>query len=275
MNTVAIVSMKGGTGKTTVAANLGALLTQDKDSNVLMMDFDPRNQLGLHFGMSITDLAGLAQATLTGASWAPALHYRLDRAPFLPFGQLDDDQRVQLEEKLRAEPALLGERLSDPALHDFGFALIDTAPGPSAYLSHVLPHADLVIVVLLADAASFATLPSLQAALARYRPSRPRLEGVHLLLNGMDESKKLSRDIRAAVSAQFGSAVLPFAIHHDQSVREALAFQRPLVDQGPSSQAAAEFRQLAAWVREELARVPEREANPAEGQATAKGRRYG
>ena len=247
--------MKGGTGKTTVAANLGALLTQDRDSNVLLVDFDPRNQIGLHFGMSMTDLGGLAQATLSGGGWAQALHYRLDRAPFLPFGHIEEEQRIQLEALLRERPLLLPERLADPALREFDFALIDTAPGPSAYLSHVLPHADLIVVVLLADAASFATLPSLQAALLKHRPHKPNYQGVHFLINGMDESKKLSRDIHGAVSGQFGSAVLPFVIHHDQAVKEALAFQRPLVDQGPSSQAAADFRQLAVWVREELAKL--------------------
>jgi cellulose synthase operon protein YhjQ len=250
LNLVAVIACKGGVGKTSVAANLGALLNQTRDRHVLMTDFDPRNQLGLHFSMATTDLVGLAQATLDGRSWGQALHYRLDRVPFLPFGNLNDPQRIEFERILMENPWLIKEGLSDPALAEYEFALVDCAPGPSAYMQHVLSHALFCIVIVLADAASYATLPTIEQQLNQYCRRRSDFGGAWYLVNMMDESKRLSRDVKAALQGQLGSQLLPFVIHNDQAVRESLAFQRPVVDQSLHGQASADFRQLAAWVRQ-------------------------
>ncbi len=255
MKKIAVVGMKGGVGKTTVTANLGAVLTQHKDMHVLMTDFDPRNQLGLHFGMSATDVVGLAQATLNGRSWAHGLHYRLDRVPFLPFGQVSDAQRYDFERLLHDRPRLLSENLADPAFEGYDVALVDTGPGPSMYFQHVISQAHLLVVVLLADAGSYATLPSIEQALAEYCRPRHDFYGAYYLVNYMDESKRLARDIRAALMGQLGDALLPFVVHYDQTVRESLAFQRPVVDQSLSSQASADFRQLSAWLRDKIAEI--------------------
>jgi hypothetical protein len=59
-------------------------------------------------------------------------------------------------------------------------------------------------------------------------------------------------------------SLLPFVIHRDQAVPEALARQRPLVETAQSSQAAADFRCAAEWVMDTLAAQPrEKEAPPA------------
>jgi cellulose synthase operon protein YhjQ len=251
----AVVSMKGGVGKTTVAANLGAVLSQDRAHNVLLVDFDPRNQLGLHFGMSVTDVIGLAHALEHDGPVAQALHYRLDRLPFLPFGMLDEDQRDRFEDRLRERPTLLHDALDTPEFRDFHFALVDAAPGPSLYLRHVLSIANLVLVVLQPDAASFATLPSIQAALDRWCRPRADFAGAFFVVNGMETSRRLARDLRAAYAGQLGDALVPFVVHTDQAVREALAFQRPVVDQSPTCQATADFRQLASFVSAQMASV--------------------
>jgi len=46
--------------------------------------------------------------------------------------------------------------------------------------------------------------------------------------------------------------VLPFVIHRDQAVPEALARQRPVLETAPSSQSALDLRRAAEWVMETL-----------------------
>ena len=51
MNVIAIVSAKGGVGKTTLTANLATALDRLGVATLLLADLDPQNALGLHFGV--------------------------------------------------------------------------------------------------------------------------------------------------------------------------------------------------------------------------------
>ncbi len=260
MKTVAIVSLKGGVGKTTTAANLGAALAQQAPGDVLLVDSDPRNQLGIHFGLGC-DAPGLAQRSIRGAGWARAARQVSDGVSCLPFGALSPSELRELEALLVRHPELLREGLADPALKQFSLAVIDSAPWPSQLLERVLPLADLVLVVLLADAASFATLPSLRGLLQQH----PRA-AAHVLVNGVDGTR-LARDVRAVLGSLPQVSLLPFVLHRDQALPEALASERPVLETAPSSQAAEDFRCAAEWVVEALAARPrESEQPPVDGQ---------
>ena len=216
MKTVAIVSLKGGVGKTTTTANLGVALARRRRSEVLVMDLDPRNQLGIHLGLS-SDAAGLAQASLRGLSWSRVQQSGLDCVSCLPFGAGDEKQGRDFDALLSRQPSLLGDGLADLGSQANGVVVLDTAPWPSPLLDRVLALADLVIVVLLADAASFATLPTLQSLLRRQRDIRTGGARAHLLLNCVDGGR-LGRDVRAVISVQPELPMLPFVIHRDTAV---------------------------------------------------------
>ena len=57
MPLIGFTSPKGGVGKTTLAANVAALLAA-RGHKVLALDLDPQNALRLQFGLSYRDEAG-------------------------------------------------------------------------------------------------------------------------------------------------------------------------------------------------------------------------
>lgn len=60
---VAVVSPKGGVGKTTVVANLATALL-DGGRPVTVVDLDPQNALRLHLQMSLDESRGIAVQAL-------------------------------------------------------------------------------------------------------------------------------------------------------------------------------------------------------------------
>ncbi len=50
MKTIAIINQKGGVGKTTTVANLGAAIAS-RGRDICLIDFDPQSHLTLHFGV--------------------------------------------------------------------------------------------------------------------------------------------------------------------------------------------------------------------------------
>jgi cellulose biosynthesis protein BcsQ len=61
MKIVVIASAKGGVGKTTLAANLAAVLAASRRHRVCVVDLDPQNALKLHFGVPLEMSDGLAR----------------------------------------------------------------------------------------------------------------------------------------------------------------------------------------------------------------------
>ena len=252
MKTIAFASLKGGVGRTTLTANIGAALAQESPDEVLLIDFDPRNQLGLHLGLPTGERVGLGHAILQGVGWDQVVRRRMNGSlAWIPFGELSEAEHREVEERLSREPDLIEARLHDRPLQAYRYVVFDTPPGPCLPWQRILQPADLIIGVLLADPASFATLPSLSAQLRGRGVPRPGFAGAHVLLNSVD-SYALSRDVCALVAAQHLLPPLPFMVHQDEAVRESLAAQRPVLEQAGSSQAAVDVRQLAAWIRQAL-----------------------
>ena len=89
MKVVAIVSAKGGVGKTTLTANLATALSRSIAAPVLAVDLDPQNALGLHLGMSPHELRGLSRSTLANQPLALACLPCTPTLHVLPYGALD------------------------------------------------------------------------------------------------------------------------------------------------------------------------------------------
>lgn len=247
MKILTIASAKGGVGKTTVTENLAVALARQTGCTVLAVDLDPQNALALHLGLGPQELRGLSRASLAGQDWRDSCFERQPGLYVLPFGAVTEEDRVALEAQISSRPRWLIDHLQGLQLPPDSLVLLDTPPGPSAYGRQALSIAHWVMVVMLADAASYATLPLMQRLVQAYCTPRDDFVDQLYLLNQVNSARQLSQDIlrvlREAVGPRFVGA-----IHADEAVPEALALGMSVLDYGVHSQASHDILACAASV---------------------------
>lgn len=248
---VSVISPKGGVGKTTVAANLAAALARTGE-HPLLLDLDPQNAVRLYHRMPLGDERGLAVQTLRGEPWADALWEGPFGVDCLPYGILTEADRRAAEALIEDDQDWLYKGiLSLPGAHR-RVVVIDTPPGGTLYLPHALSVADIVIFVLLPDAASFVTVPTMRRWLDEFPALYTGDRRAGWLVNRMNAARALCRDVHAALREELGERLIPHVVHFDTAVEEALASQQPVTEYAPESLAARDFRTVAGWLAEQL-----------------------
>lgn len=240
MHTIAIVSGNGGVGRTTVAANLAAMISR-RGRPVLALDFDPQNALGLHLGLAPGETDGLARRLVDGGRWHEAAFQNSDQVRFLPYGAADDAQRQAFEAQLVSDPGWLAKRLAAVDLPADTIVIMDTPRLPSATTRAVLGSADMVIAAVAADTHCYARLPVLREQVGSRAP-------LFFAVNQFDATRRLQNDVLALMRPELGGSLIPYIIHRDEAVPEAVASNRSLPEQAPQSQAAHDLQGLASWV---------------------------
>jgi cellulose synthase operon protein YhjQ len=251
MKIIAIVSAKGGVGKTTFSANLSMAMAR-AGVPTLSVDLDPQDALHLHFGLSMPCGDGLVEAALTGMDWRHALLQTDFGCDLMPYGQVEEEDREAFEHLLREQPLLLRQRLESLNLPEDAVVILDTPPGPSVYLTQALSAANMALIVVLSDAASYATLPSMVGLIQRYCLNRNDFSEYAYLVNQVDHSRQLNSDVAYVMRTQFGKRALGL-VHQDQAIPEALACNQFVCDYDQHSRGAADLKLICEQLLARLA----------------------
>ncbi|MBI4150135.1 AAA family ATPase [Candidatus Woesearchaeota archaeon] len=234
--TIGIIAIKGGVGKTTTVANLGAALAV-QGKKVLLIDGNiSSNGLGLHFGCmrptaSVQDVL-LGKRSMTSAIMT--IDDYIDILPSVPVHQHVDMLRLR---------QCLAE-----VKHAYDVLLIDAPPTLNKELLGVMLASDDLFVVSTPDYPTlYATMHASKIAKRRNMP----IEGI-ILTHVRDKPFELTiEDIEKHTDIPI-LAVMPY----DQSVHEAIAHTKPVVSYCPQSHVAAAYLELAACLIGEKFRDP-------------------
>lgn len=250
MKIITLVSAKGGVGRTTLCANLCTALHQQGHS-VVAVDFAPQNALHLHMGISPAHSAGLVPNWLGHLGAKSARTLSPTGITVIPHGVISEIERRELEDRLHHESDWLLRCLDSLDLDDNALVFIDTPPGPSVYVEQAVAVADMVLVVGLADAASYACLPLTENLIDSYHTGNASTLARVYVINQVDQTKPLARDVTVTLqNALFDQPVV--LIHQDNAVSEALASADTVLRYDPHCQATRDFTQTAAAILTQL-----------------------
>lgn len=251
MKTIAIVAPVGGAGRSTMTAALASLLA-GRGHAVLAVECDPRNLLGLHFGLRESVARGLIDAALrpSPSAWAAAGLRSDDDVLLVPWGQVGDDEvdaETVATRCLLERPHWLRTLLAQVDLPDDGAVLIDTPAWPAPHAAQALAAADLALVLAPPEPEVCATLPRMQDALERsglpYRVVATRVQ----------PARQLHGDVLALLRTRLRERLLPYQVHLDHGLPEALARGENFCRTMPHSQAAHDLHGIAAWLSQWIA----------------------
>ena len=228
---VAIFSMAGGVGKTCLVATLGRALSA-LGEHVLLAETTARGLLPFYFGSRASNPTSNAGVVRT----------------FSPIGVERDAPVKILNLEAERYPRNGGEH--DPLLaeliSDGGGAsriLVDVATAGRDVTGRLLVLRPTVLVPLLPDMSSVASLGSLEAFLGRDEGA------AHYLLNQFDGSSPLHLDVREMLQRRLGDRLLPLVLRRSAAVSEALAEGMTVIDYAPGSPTAEDYWNLAGWLR--------------------------
>jgi cellulose synthase operon protein YhjQ len=229
---LAIFSVAGGVGKTSLTANLGRALASHGE-RPLLTETSIHGVLPFYFGAQSPRPGVLRTFASNSPQEAPIQMLSLDGDRHIA----DGDQSNWLYEDLRQSS------------REANRIVIDVSGGMLGAIRQVLRLGPVVVVPVLPDVSSVAALQAVED-LFRNQPDGPG-RGIEprFLLNQFDASLPLHRDVRDMLLQKYGERLLPFVIHRSPAVSEALAEGLTVLDYAPASEVASDILHFAGWVR--------------------------
>lgn len=259
MNSIAIVSQKGGVGKTTVALNL-ALALADARRRTLLVDLDPQGAIGHSLAKPDAGLYGIADL-LSGelVLEAALLATKHPNLTLLPRGRLNP---VDIERYEAGVSALSWRRLLTPVAGRFDFVLYDTPAGLGAVTRAALRNSDFALVPVQAEPLALRTIHQALAVIARVKAKEnPVLKLLGVLPTMVDIRSTPSHEVLTAMWDNL-HGVTETMIPRAEVFATASASGLPLAFLGgrPSPE-ARRFNHLAAELEDACARLRAPEEN--------------
>jgi cellulose synthase operon protein YhjQ len=229
---LALVSLAGGVGKTSMVASMGCLLAAEGVSS-LLVDTHVYGLLPLFFGARELP-PGTARTFVSGAGSAPIRVMTLD---------------TKAAEDEEAGESSVFDQISQH-VDGMNRVLIDVSTGSVELIRQVLRLAPTVLVVLTPDMSSVVSLQALHAVFEQLEEESGRPTELFFVLNQFDTSLRLHMSVRERLMRQLGKLLLPFVIRRSGAVSEALAEGMTMVDYAPDSQVVEDLSNLGQWIRE-------------------------
>jgi chromosome partitioning protein len=248
---IAVANQKGGVGKTTTTANLGAALAL-RGRRVLLVDLDPQGNLTSAFGLERDIQQTVADSLLdrriplpvvavaNGAAEGPP---GAEHLSVVPAAVALASAEAQLMNKLGRELRLRDQLLSVDARYDY--VMIDTPPSLGVLTINALVAASRVIIPTEARFFSLQGLQMLEESIEEILYLNPRLEVLGILLSKIDRRLKEERQVADYLRQRWGQRVFVTEVGTNSKILEAGSTGTSVFHYGGAERAVDTYLALA------------------------------
>lgn len=230
---LAVLSLAGGVGKTSLVATLGRVLSASGE-RVALGDAAPYSLLPFYFGArDVRPGAKRMFAPPEGSEDAPIFVANYDLA------RKGDDSHEQRQ--------LVAEILRNGS--ECNRILLDLPASAEWLVGRMATLGSTMVVPILPDMNSVIGIEAMERYFERMVDSEGRRVLPFYLLNQFDGALALHQDVREVLRRRVGERLLSFAVRRSLVVSEALAEGMTVVDYAPESPVARDYFDLAAWLR--------------------------
>jgi len=251
MRRIAFMNQKGGVGKTTTVANLGAAFAE-RGFKVLVVDNDPQANLTTHLDPSIDEPEPTIYEVLTGRATATQAIYEtgLPGLFLLPSGIDLSGAEIELVQEMGRETLLrraLEEHfpeLAEDELYDF--LLIDCPPSLGLLSLNALTTATEVMIPIQTQFFAMRGMSKLIEVVELVkRRLNPMLRLSAIIPSIADLRTKLTAEVLSEIKSYFKEKVTRTMIRVNVRLAEAPSHGKSILEYDNSSNGARDYRRLA------------------------------
>lgn len=243
---IAIVSQKGGVGKTSLVQNLGAELAL-AGINVLTVDFDPQSNLTTGWGFDpgadrYTIYDCLADPSITKEAVLPVrknldlLTANLDLAGAEMAYINSIDRNTRLRKTLAA------------VTNEYDVIMVDSPPSLGFFTVNALSAATDYMIPLQVHPYAYKATDQLLAIVEQVKEINPNLQLMGIVLTMYDRRNSLTDAIEEAARSRFGNAVFNTVVPINVRIPEATLDGVSVGEYEENSSGAVAYRNLAQEV---------------------------
>ena len=256
MRVIAVFNHKGGVGKTTTVANLGAALAQH-GRRVLLVDSDPQANLTVHFGVDLEDPGTTLYDVLTEeASFEEAVRpTREENVTILPSSLDLAGAELELATAMGRERIVrdaLDAYLANPACRkdgEYDYVIFDCPPSIGLLTINALCATNEIFVPLQTEFLALRGVGKLVEVVNKVRRRlNADLQITGILPTLARTGTNLAREVQEEIEKHFGDKVFKSRIRSNVRLAEAPSHGKSIFAYDPRSKGAFDYRELALEV---------------------------